>query len=180
MAMGTLPPASGLSWCFVGSGIGEPYTTRTRVLNVVLSECGEYEMLPFGRIEGTRPIRLLLLREPMEPLLALLGVIVALILCRRYLKSHQAPAINEEAHPISLAPSTSGRDSTPAKRAEPPPMAGLAAVVPACIVRSRLVIKCDHCGKPAVPVHMPQVNPSVYCKDCCPTCSPQSGVRVRA
>jgi hypothetical protein len=48
--------------------------------------------------------------------------------------------------------------------------------MPACIVTSRLVTKCDHCGKPAVPVHMPQVNPSIYCKDCCPVCSPQSGV----
>jgi hypothetical protein len=48
----------------------------------------------------------------MEPLLALLGVIVALIFGRRYLKSHQAPAIDEEAHPISPAPSTAGRDST--------------------------------------------------------------------
>jgi hypothetical protein len=87
----------------------------------------------------------------MEPLLALLAVIVVLIFGRRYLKSHQAPATNEEAHPISLVPSTSGRDSTPAEHPERPPKAGLAAGVPACIVRSQLVINCDHCGKPACP-----------------------------
>ena len=109
----------------------------------------------------------------MEPLLALLAVIVVLIFGRRYLKSHQAPATNERAHPISLAP-------TPAEHAERPSKAGLGDVVPACIVRSRLVIKCDHCGKPTAPVHMPKVNPSIYCKDCCPVCSPRSGVRVRA
>ena len=117
----------------------------------------------------------------MEPLLPVLGVIVvALISGRRYLKSHQAPAINEEAHPISPRPVDVRAGFDPGRHATRPPKAGLAGVVPACIVRSRLVIKCDHCGKPAVPVHMPQVNPSVYCKDCCPTCSPQSGVRVRA
>jgi hypothetical protein len=46
----------------------------------------------------------------MEPLLALLAVVAVLIFGRRYLKSHQDPAINEEAHPISPAPSR--RDST--------------------------------------------------------------------
>ena len=179
MAMGTLPPAFGLVLVLRRLWHRGPYT-HAQVLNVVLSESGKYEMLPFGRIEGTRPIRLLLLREPMEPLLALLAVIVVLIFGRRYLKSHQAPATNEEAHPISLVPSTSGRDSTPAEHPERPPKAGLAAGVPACIVRSQLVINCDHCGKPAVPVHMPRVNPSIYCKDCCPVCSPQSGVRAQA
>lgn len=49
----------------------------------------------------------------MEPLLALLAVIVAMIFGRRYLKSHQAPATNEDAQPISLAPLRSKRDSTP-------------------------------------------------------------------
>lgn len=116
----------------------------------------------------------------MEPLLALSAVVVVMILGRRYLKSHQAPATNEEAHPISPAPSTFGRASTRADTPQRPPKVGLAGVVPACIVRSRLVIKCDHCGKLAVPVHMPQANPSIYCKDCCPACSPQSGVRVQA
>jgi hypothetical protein len=139
------------------------------------------KLLLFGDIEGTRPIQLLLLREPDGTSAASLGSYCGgpdlgpALFETPSGAGNQRGSSSDQTRPVDVR---AGFD--PGRHATRPPKAGLAGVVPACIVRSRLVIKCDHCGKPAVPVHMPQVNASIYCKDCCPVCSPQSGVRAQA
>lgn len=52
-------------------------------------------------------------------------------------------------------------------------IAGLAVPMSPCIITSRMVAPCDHCGRPAAPVHMPRQEHGLYCPECCPACSRQ-------
>jgi len=50
---------------------------------------------------------------------------------------------------------------------------GLVRRMSPCIVTTRMVAPCDHCARPAAPIHMPRREHGLYCAECCPVCSPE-------